>query len=196
MSTYDVVKFAHILGVIGLFAGSAIVLTAMIRMRYARTIEQQREWSGIASGLTRLVPGTIGTILLPGVYMTHRSWAWDVPWIVTALVAYLIMLPLAPAINARRLAALHRAVKQSSDGPPPADVVRRTHDPILWTSVQTMTLVDLGIVFLMVTKPGVTGSITTMAVAITCGALLSVPRWRGFADVTPLTTHASSSSDD
>ncbi len=178
MTGYEIAKLIHILGVIGLFTGSGIAFAGMLRMRQAADVRQMREWTALASGPARGLPLTLLFILLPGIYMVEDVWGWDTPWMSVGLTMYLLMLPLALAINLRRLLALHRATSSAPDGLVPASLDRQRRDPILWTSVQVMTAVDIGIVVLMVTKPGLGGSLTTIGIALAVGIAVSLPLWR------------------
>ena len=178
MNGYDLVKLVHILAAIGLFTGAGVAFVAMLRMRSAANVQLLREGALIASTSARGLPATIVFLFLPGVYMVIDRWGWDTPWMLVALALYLIMLPLALSFNLPRLLAIHRAARGAPDGPVPPDLARRVHDPRLWTSVQTMTALDLSIVVLMVTKPALGASITIAAVFGLIGLASCVPYWR------------------
>ena len=77
-------------------------------------------------------------------------------------------------VAARRLSltrrrAIARLAQEAPDGPLPQALQQRIHDPILGTALQTVTILLLGIVFLMTTKPELIGSIIVMAVALVLG---------------------------
>jgi len=66
-------------------------------------------------------------------------------------------------------------VRAAPDGPLPIALGRHIHDPVLAIGLQTGAAIVLGIVFLMTTKPSLTGSITAMAVALALGLASGLP---------------------
>jgi len=56
----------------------------------------------------------------------------------------------------------------------PEALERSVHDPVLLTAVQTLTILLLGVVFLMTTKPSLGGSLIVMGVALLLGLASSV----------------------
>ena len=61
---------------------------------------------------------------------------------------------------------------RAADGPIPDSVRARLNDPILHLSETTMTAATVGIVYLMVIKPGMSGALVSMFVAIGLGVLV------------------------
>jgi hypothetical protein len=98
--------------------------------------------------------------------MVFVAWGWTTAWVDTALITLLLMLPLGPAINGRRLAAIHQAAQAAPAGPLSAALRTQRDDPVLWTSICVFIGATSGIVFLMTVKPDLPGSLGTMAVAL------------------------------
>jgi hypothetical protein len=72
--------------------------------------------------------------------------------------------------HVKRIAELAAAL---GHGPIPPDLRRERNHPVLWTSVISMALIALGIVFLMVEKPGWLGSAVTLVIALVVGVILA-----------------------
>jgi hypothetical protein len=161
-----------------LFGGIAIVLAAMARMRRAETVTQVRELAGLAALADRLLPVASLLILVAGIYMAVDLELWGSGWVDLGFLGLIALSIVGPTINSRRLTAIHRAAAEAPDGSVP-DVLRaRILDPVLWTAVHTMTVVTVGIVFLMAVKPGTTGSLLTLIVAAAIGLAASAPTWK------------------
>ena len=173
MDWYHLVLFAHILGVLGLFMGLAVELASMVGARRARTVETVRVWSSVSKPLTVVFPITSLVILAAGLTMTLGVWGWSHAWIDLSLVLVILMNVLGATINgghAKRIADLAAAL---GHGPIPPDLRRELNHPVLWTSVISMALIALGIVFLMVEKPDWLGSAVTLVIALVVGVILA-----------------------
>jgi hypothetical protein len=167
MTWYHLALFAHICGVLLLFIADGVDLTAMLGMRRAQAVEQVREWGRVEAAAEKLYPPAILLILATGIYMALTAWGIRIALSVQG-----------PALNARRLRAIHAAAEAAPAGPVPPALARRIHDPVLWTSAQIMPAITLGIIFLMVIKPNLAGSLATIVVAAVLGVLSALPAWR------------------
>lgn len=172
LSLYPYVLLLHIAGVLALFMTTGLELTILFRMRSAKNVGQVREWANASRPLEWLVLLTVLLILAAGLTMTFMTWGWSQAWINISLLAFLIMF-ITGSINTMRMKAIHRSVEEASDGPVAAALRRKIADRVLWTSALAMGFTDLGIVGLMVTKPGWTASIVTLIVAAAIGAIVA-----------------------
>lgn len=170
MSLYPYVLLLHIVGVLALFMTTGLELTILFRMRSARNVGQVREWTNASRPLEWLVLPTVLLILAAGLTMTFMGWGWSHAWISISLLAFLIMF-ITGTINTLRMKAIHRGAEEATDGPVAAALRRKIADRVLWTSALAMAFTDLGIVGLMVIKPGWIASIATLIVAIVIGAI-------------------------
>ena len=76
MSTYTVVKFLHVVGGIGYFAATIVLLYTLVALRRANRAEQVRTLSGLTIGLTRLFFGSVLALLAAGLYMAFTTWGF------------------------------------------------------------------------------------------------------------------------
>jgi hypothetical protein len=175
MTPYSIALFLHIVGALALFVALGLEGVVLFNLRRAATAEQVREWARVSGLNRRLSPASLGLILLAGLYMTVTTWKSQ-EWINTAFLT-MLLLPVFGALNGRRLAAVGRSLA-TEQGPLPDAARVRLGDPFLTTSYLIRLAAALGIVFLMVVKPDLLGSVVTIGVALAAGLTISAPTWR------------------
>ncbi len=169
MDIYTIALFLHVSGAIGYFAGIGTWLFILVGLRRAQRVEQVRALvnmiglSGPFTGISALL------ILVTGFFMALTAWSLRTGWIAVALISLVLMVPSSAALIEPRRRAIDRLAREEPDGPLSQALERRTHDPVLGTALQTVAALLLGIVFLMTTKPSLTGSLIVMAVALALG---------------------------
>ena len=188
MSAYSLVLFVHVLGALGLFVTTGIGQLVLARLRRARTVAQAREWLEVAQGVAKVEPLVALVLLGAGLYLTATAWGWRVAWIDVALGGLLAVVVIGSAVGGPRVAARTRAAAEAPDGPVPAELRARLDDPVLWTLARATAALELGIVFLMVVKPGLLGSLTALGVALALGLASAAPRWRSTKAISPATS--------
>ena len=87
---YHLVLFLHILGAFGLIAALTFEVIGLRGLRQATQREDALMWLGLSRMVQRLVPASLGVIVLTGLYMTApagaagagSSWPWPAwsPW--------------------------------------------------------------------------------------------------------------------
>ena len=187
MSAYSLVLFVHVLGALGLFVTTGIGQLVLARLRRARTVAQAREWLEVTHDVARVEPLVALVLLGAGLYLTATTWGWRVAWIDVALGALLAVVVIGGALGGPRVAARARAAADAPEGPIPAELRARLDDPVLWTLARATTALELGIVFLMVVKPGLLGSLAALGVALALGLASAAPRWRSTQALSPAT---------
>jgi hypothetical protein len=173
MDFYPYALFLHIVGALGLFVTLGLEWAGLSNLRRAATAEQAGEWFKLLASLRRLYAIVWLTILIPGFYMAALVWR-GVPWITTALAAIVLLVILGMGLGRRRMATIVQEMAAES-GQPSSILRQRLNDPVLWASLWIRTAIALGIVFLMVVKPGMLGALLTMSVAILLGVAFSLP---------------------
>ena len=169
MSTYTIVLFLHISGAIGYFISIGTWLFSFSALRRVQRVEQVRALTDLAGRVGPLFGVSVLLILVTGLYMAVTAWGFQTGWIPVGLISLVLIAPLGTALIEPRRRAIERLAREAPDGPLPESLERRIHDPILWTALQTVAVLLLGIVFLMTTKPALTGSLIVMAVALALG---------------------------
>jgi len=169
MSIYNIILFLHVSGAIGYFVGMGTWLFGFAAMRRAQRVEQMRALTNLTGRLSPLFGISVLLILASGLYMAITAWGLWTGWIAVALISLILIAPLGTAFIEPRRRAIARLALEAPDGPLPQALQQRIHDPTLGTALQTVTVLLLGIVFLMTTKPELIGSIIVMAVALVLG---------------------------
>ena len=174
MSIYTIVLFLHVSGAIGYFVSMGIWLFGLAALGRAQRVEQMRALthligrSGPLSGISVLL------LLATGLYMAVTAWGLATGWILVALISLILIASLGSAFIEPRRRTIDRLAQQAPDGPLPRSLERSTHDPVLLTALLTVTILLLGIVFLMTNKPSLIGSLIVMAIALALGLAVSV----------------------
>lgn len=175
MNVYNIVLFLHVSGAIGYFVAIGTWLFGLSALRRAQRVEQVRAIAHLI-GLTGPLFGiSVLLILAAGLYMALTAWSLQTGWITVALISLVLMAPIGTALMELRRRTIDRLARETpetpeaADGPLPESLERRIHDPVLLTTVQTIAALLLGIVFLMTTKPSLTGSLIVIAIALVLG---------------------------
>ena len=169
MSIYTIVLFLHVIGAIGYFVGMGTWLFVLAALRRAQRVEQVRALTNIAGRVGPLFGISVLLILATGLYMAITAWGFQTGWIPVALISLILIAPLGTAFIEPRRRSIARLAQEVPDGPLPQALEKRIHDPILGTALVTVTILLLGIVFLMTNKPSLPGSLIVMGVALVLG---------------------------
>lgn len=166
---YNIVLFVHILGMVVMFAAIGILFTAMVSMLHAKERENVLQWSTLAVKLDGLMPLSTLLILAPAVYLVFAGWGWEVAWINVSLAVLVAISLMGPMINLRRLKKIMDAANSETESVLSAALLSKVRDRVLWNSVSIMTMLTVGILFLMVVKLPLLGSLITMGIAVMAG---------------------------
>jgi hypothetical protein len=180
MTLYSLALFVHIVGVLGLFMGIGLQWISVQRLSQAQTMAQVREGTSLVALQEKLWPTAALLILLAGIYMTVTAWGWSTPWIDISLAALIGQGAVGGALINRRLKAIHTGVvtTEAPVGAFSPGLKRQITDPVVRAAVQINAFTGLGVVFLMTTKPGLGGSLITLAVALLLGIVTGRVFWR------------------
>ncbi len=180
MSIYTVVLFLHVVGAIGYFLSIGTWLFILVGLRRAQHVEQVRalihlnNMSGPFGGISAIV------LLLAGLYLALTQWNVLTGWIIVALVSLILIVPAVAVLIAPRRRAIVEQMEREAPGGQVSDALKQhIHDPVLFTVIQTVAVLLLGIVFLMTTKPELIGSLIVMVLALALGLLSSLLLSRG-----------------
>jgi hypothetical protein len=169
MRIYTIALFLHVSGAIGYFISMGTWLYGLAALRRAQHVEQVRSLTNLVGRLGPLFGISVLLILVTGLYMAITAWGPRTGWIDVALISLILIAPLGTAFSEPRRRTIERLAQEAPDGPLPQSLEQRTHDPVLFTALQTVTILLLGIVFLMTNKPPFTASLIVMAVALLLG---------------------------
>jgi hypothetical protein len=177
MNLYTLALFLHVSGAIGAFVSLGIWLFGLAALRRAQRVEQVRVIAWLIILASPLMVLSVLLIGLAGFQMALTTWGLQTPWIAVALIGVVLLAPIGPFVLDLRMRTIRTMIGKEADGPLPAALDQRIHDPILGTAAQTQATALLGIVFLMTTKPSLAISILVMSVAFSLGLISGVPHW-------------------
>ena len=115
--------------------------------------------------------------------MAVTVWGARATWIIVATISFALLAPGGLLALDPRVRAIARLAKAAQDGPLPAALAERTRDPLLATGLSVYIACLVGIVFVMTNKPAEVESALAIVVAVTVGALGSLPLWRTQVDM-------------
>jgi hypothetical protein len=174
VTLFGFVLFLHILTAIVAFMMAAIVHAGLPALARARDVREMRSWAAILHRLEPLFPIAALILLLLGAWLIHLSKGtihWGDGWLLTSLIALIVVEGVAGAKLAPKAKAAVKAVEESPDGPVP-DSLRRTAglEPWIWYPSHVATFGFAAVVFLMAAKPSGAWAVVIVVV----GALIGV----------------------
>ena len=178
MNMYSLALFLHICGAIAVFAGLGVWGFGVAALRRAQRVEQARLLAALIKSSGNLVVGGIVLLGIAGFYMAVTVWGARATWIIVATISFALLAPGGLLALDPRVRAIARLAQAAQDGPLPTALAERTRDPLLATGLSVYIACLVGIVFLMTNKPASMESALTIVVAVTVGALVSLPAWR------------------
>jgi uncharacterized membrane protein len=163
--------FFHLLAVVGLFAGMAVEVFAIVRLQRAATNADVRAAllnvpaAGPIMGLSTLL------LLAMGISMIYvGGFGWGAGWINVVFGLTIVLAILGPAVTGRRAEALHALAAQAGEGPvaPAIDAGRR--DRVLAYMVFLGIFELIAALYIMVAKPDLTpATVFAVAAAVVAG---------------------------
>lgn len=149
----------HVLGAMALVAFYGIEWVVLSRLRQVTTAKRALEALAPFGAGRMLISISMPLILVSGLYMTWAAWDWIASWIVTGFAAMILLGALGGSVTGKHIRGL-----VASQG---ADLAVRL--PSMWSSFVIRVTVLAGLVFLMCAKPGLVGSVATMAISLAAG---------------------------
>jgi len=177
MNIYSIIAlFLHIVGALGVSVAVGLEWTGLWQIRTAMFPEQVRPWMGIFTWVRKVGFISMLTTVITGIYMIVTYWGGK-PWIIVTMGSLILVIALAQALTAPRMAAIGRALATGKE-PVSQTFYKLVNDPMLWSSIQTRVAIVLGIIFLKIAKPDFGGSLLTVGVAIVLGIASVLPMSR------------------
>jgi hypothetical protein len=176
MNGYSIALYFHIVGALGVFVALGLEWTGLTQLRSATAGEQVRSWMGILKNVRKVGFVSMLTTIITGIYLMVRVWG-GVAWIIVTLGSLVLIIALAQALTAPRMAAVGQALVMKK-GTITQEFYNRANNSLLSISIQTRVAIALSIVFLKIAKPDLIGSLLTVGVAIVLGIVsaLYMPR--------------------
>lgn len=175
MDTYLLVKFGHLLAVAAAFAASGILHHSLTRVMKAERIPLALDALGTVRALAPRMPAIMLVLFVTGVYLTQNRWTWTQPWIQVGTAGLLSMLAVSLLILKPRFAVIGMRYGQAGDGPVSEELRALIRDPLVSIASHYQAIMAATIIFLMVTKLGMMGSLIAMGVGVALAVGSAVP---------------------
>jgi hypothetical protein len=180
MTGYHIALFIHICGLLVAIGAVGMSLLAMTRVRAARTGADALPWLAIDKVVARAFPVAILMLFASGAYMVHRAWSWNTGWIDVGIAGLVFLGLIGDRVQGVRSRVISRALTEHP-GPIDAATAPLLRDRVWWTATGVNTALALGVVYAMVSKLSLAGSIASVLIGVAIGALVVTPFWRGEA---------------
>ena len=169
---YTLALFIHILGAIGLFVAVSLIVLAFVRMKRASTLEQVREWASVADLAGKSMIFISLVILAPALYMVIIAWGFTTPWVMAALIAFVVLSLMGATMNGRNMERIVAMAQAASPGLVPDDLRTQLMAPQLWLAEGMRFTVLVGILCLMTIKPDVLFSVLILVGMLILGIVV------------------------
>jgi hypothetical protein len=180
------ILFMHIVGGLILFAGLALESVGLRQMRRSATLSQAAPWLVLFSLLLGLYPVALAVLLLTGGYLASNVAVWQFGWVRISM-ATLVITTLAGIIAAWRVRALFRQPPNGAPTVGPVDA--RLRASWLHALLVARGAATLGIVYVMVSKPGGVPTliviVTAAVVAVAMATFVTRRSAKGIAALSP-----------
>ena len=169
---YTLAFFVHILGAIGLFVAVNLIVVALVRMRQAATLEQAREWAGVANVAGKSLIFISLVILAPALYMVILAWGFTTPWVMASLITFIALSIMGATLNGRNVERIVVLARVAAPNRSPGELRSRLLAPQLWLSEGMRLMLLLGILALMAIKPDLLVSVLILLGMLMLGIVL------------------------
>jgi hypothetical protein len=180
MTGYHIALFIHICGLLIAIGAVGVILLAMTRVRAARTSADALPWLEIDKAVARAFPVAILTLFVSGAYMVHKAWSWDTGWVDVGIAGLIFLGLIGDRVQGARARLLAKTLAERP-GPIDPSTAAMLRDRVWWTASMVNTGLAIGVVYAMVSKLSLAGSIASVLIAAAVGAAVAVPFWRGEA---------------
>ncbi len=164
LEPYSLVLFLHVVSAVALVGHSIGAPLERAAIRQAATLGELKRWMVFAGRSARWNPLVALVLLASGVYLGTVGW-WTQPWFLVALGAWFASSFIAGFLVKRTAGLTMEAAMKAGEGsvPPHVDALRRS---AAWTfGAQSLLANDLAMLYIMMNKPGLVGSLAAVAVA-------------------------------
>jgi hypothetical protein len=176
--TYQLLLFLHFMALLGAFGTAVLGHVAQRGLRNAELVADAKVNLMAAARLAARLPQWALALFLTGGALTQARWSWSTPWIVCATLGLVVMVSTGVAYLKPRMQALGAMLGKASGPRVEGELAAALSAPHWWVVGHVPTAIAMGIVFIMVMKPGWIGCITTLVIAIAVGIVYALTSHR------------------
>jgi hypothetical protein len=180
MNLYLVMLLVHVAAAVALLSGSIVGLPVIrLAVRRAATTQEVRAYLSIGSPLLVLEPASALVLLATGAYLASVTRVWSLGWVQVAVAAWVVNAVVAGGLVKPLMGRLRAASLSAPDG-----AVGGAINDVRWSSRWSLggdvvLANDAAMLYLMVVRPGLGGSLIAVAAAnlvVASVRLVSRPR--------------------
>lgn len=171
---YALALFVHVLGAIALFVAVSLIVVAFVRIRQASTLEQVQEWATILNRAGKSMFFLALIILIPALYMVIAAWGFTTPWVMAALITFMVLAILGATVSGKTIARVVALTQAAEPGPVPNEIRTQLLAPRLWLTEAIRLTLLIGTLCLMTMKPDVLFSCLILTGMLLLGIILGV----------------------
>jgi hypothetical protein len=171
-TVYEPVLFVHVAAAAVLVGSMLVEVLAGAQLRRADDLRAVRTWTRFIRPMTAVSGASWLLLLSSGGHLAGVRWTFSEGWITVSAVGLLVAAAAGPLLHGRRLKAV--GADAVGDGPVPAALRERLHDPVLWASVHGLIGVAVGFIYAMTTKTDFLGTTLALLVPGAIGAFVGV----------------------
>ena len=154
VSRYNIVVFVHVMSAVVLIGGG-LLATPVVHggIRRAGTVSELRRWLSVGRPLDWIDPLSSIALLATGIYLASRGEWWGESWVRLAVALWVVNATLAGVAVKPSMSRLARLadIAESEQITPQMDTLKDSRNLTVITDLLLAN--DLGVLFLMVTKP-------------------------------------------
>lgn len=178
---YSILLFLHLVVVGTAFGGAVLVHLGQRRLRAAGRVTAAREALALLGRASRSMPVIGLGLLVTGAALTQVRWPWSTPWVDVSILGLVAMQAIGGAVLKPRVMRLGRALGAVRGDEVPDDVRAAVRERSLWVASHVPPALGIGVMYVMVTKPGMAGGIVELFVAAGVGVAVAAATGRAAA---------------
>ncbi|MGH9487479.1 MAG: hypothetical protein ACRD04_07805 [Terriglobales bacterium] len=174
MPWFGIVLYLHLIAVVAAFAFASFIHLGLEHMWAAETAPEALAALRLTARGGSKMPWVGLALLLTGAYLTQAAFRWTAPWIDVSILGLVVLEAVGGISGARRQRLA--ATLGGGTSPTPLSAAQRAalRDPFSRMANYMLPLLTLGIMLVMVLKPGVAGSVAMLVIAAGAGAGLGL----------------------
>lgn len=172
MNGYHIALFFHFMALVAASIAAGLSHFGKGRMHAAASVAEARQWLALVASSSKVFPIALLVLIATGGYMVEQTWSWNLGWVDAALAGAILMF-LTGAILGTRGRKLGQELGRLAQAPTGGHAPEIPHDAVMDTLSWANTTLALAIVFVMTTKPSLTGSLVALAVGVAVGVALA-----------------------
>jgi hypothetical protein len=172
VTVYSGVVFLHVVSAIVVVGSTFFSPLVGAGLRRASSTRSLQEWARLFQAMGQWAGKAAAVVLLTGLYLAFDGDWWGSGWLEVSLVLFTLAGVGAMGVLDPWAGRLVEAAEAAPDGPVGADLHAMRRDQRIETVEAFFLPLDATIVFLMTNKPGFTGALVAVGVALVVGSAL------------------------